>query len=95
MSYQFPSSGGRSASVSSASASQSTQATPVKVSLESLAATYLLCPGTPLGRLWVLNPMAYKVLAPWEVPLVFSSFSARSLPRQESGGSAAAFGDGD
>ncbi len=33
MSYQFPSSGGRSASVSSASASQSTHATPVKVSL--------------------------------------------------------------
>ena len=33
MSYQFPSSGGRSASVSSASASQSTHATPVNVSL--------------------------------------------------------------
>ena len=31
--YQFPSSGGRSASVSSASASQSTHATPVNVSL--------------------------------------------------------------
>jgi hypothetical protein len=32
--------------------------------MASLAATTLLWPGTPLDRLWVLNPMAYKQLAP-------------------------------
>jgi hypothetical protein len=30
----------------------------------SLVATTLLWRGTPLDRLWTLNPMAYKVLAP-------------------------------
>jgi len=31
--------------------------------MASLAATTLLWRGTPLGRLWDLDPMAYKVLA--------------------------------
>ena len=63
----------------------------------SLAATTLLWRNTPLDRLWALNPMAYKVLAPLGGTFLgFSSFcSARPLPRQESGGSTAAFGDGD
>jgi hypothetical protein len=32
--------------------------------MASLAATTLLWRGTPLDRLWALNPMAYKQLAP-------------------------------
>jgi hypothetical protein len=32
-------------------------------SMASLAATTLLLPGTPLDRVWILNPMAYKQLS--------------------------------
>jgi hypothetical protein len=32
--------------------------------MASLAATTLLCRGTPLDRLWDLNPIAYRQLAP-------------------------------
>src|SRR5579864_7958439 len=32
-------------------------------SMASLAATTLLLPGTPLNRVWILNPMAYKQLS--------------------------------
>ena len=65
--------------------------------MASLAATTLLWRGTPLDRLWDLNPTAYNQLAPlgrygWDF---LSCCSVRPSPRQESGGSDAAFGDGD
>jgi hypothetical protein len=64
--------------------------------MASVAATTLLWRGTPLDRLWVLNPMAYKQLAPLDGTLGTLSYSsARPSPRQESGGSGAAFGDGN
>ena len=33
-------------------------------SMASLAVTTLLLPGTPLDRVWILNPTAYKQLSP-------------------------------
>ncbi len=61
-----------------------------------LAASTLLSPGSRLDRLWVLNPMAYKRLAPLghKVGILFLR-SGWPSSRQESGGSDAAFGDGD
>jgi hypothetical protein len=64
--------------------------------MASLAATTLLRRGTPLDRLWSLNPTAYNQLGLWAVLLGFCSWRLpRLLSRQESGGSDAAFGDGD
>ena len=41
--------------------------------MASLAATTLLWRGTALDRVWALNPMAYKQLAPLGVTSGFSS----------------------
>ena len=64
--------------------------------MASLAATTLLWRGTPLDRLWALNPIAYKQLAPLGgIVGIFFLVLGAALPRRESGGSDAAFGDGD
>src|ERR1700722_3039917 len=61
--------------------------------MASLAVTTLLRRGTPLDRLWSLNPTAYNQLGLWAVLLGFcSGCLPRLLSRQESGGSDAAFG---
>jgi hypothetical protein len=64
--------------------------------MATFAATTLLRRGTPLDRLWALNPTAYTSSRLWAVLLRLPSWhSPRLSSRQESGGSAAAFGDGD
>jgi len=64
--------------------------------MASLAATTLLWRGTALDRIWDINPMAYKQLAPLgRTAGILFLRSARPSPRQESGGSDAVFGDGD
>jgi hypothetical protein len=64
--------------------------------MATFAATTLLWRGTPLDRLWALNPTAYNRLAPLGGIVVIPSWrSPRLSSLQESGGSAAAFGDGN
>jgi hypothetical protein len=62
----------------------------------SLAATTLLWRGTPLDRLWDLNPNAYNQLAPLSgtVGILFLLVGA-ALTAAGIGCSDAAFGDGD
>ena len=58
--------------------------------MATLAETTLLRRGTPLDRLWALNPTAYNQLAPLGgIVVIFFLALAVTLITQESGGSAA------